>query len=152
MIKMTSLLKTSALVTALLLPGLALAADPAPAGTGMPAMKPLGKPITIKFCIFDIMGTTNAVWVEGDPIGRVGVVGPGAGGGSTASGVVGDIIELGRALKTGFYPQKTWTRVKAESLSQRPSRHLVFSETEIRLAEPDENPGTGTQYRILELG
>lgn len=101
---------------------------------------------------FDIMGTTNAVWVEGDPIGRVGVVGPGAGGGSTASGVVGDIIELGRALKTGFYPQKTWTRVKAESLSQRPSRHLVFSETEIRLAEPDENSGTGTQYRILELG
>jgi hypothetical protein len=56
---MTSLLKTSALLSALLLPGLALAADPAPAGTGMPAMKPLGKPITIKFCIFDIMGTTG---------------------------------------------------------------------------------------------
>lgn len=52
--RMTSF-KTIALLTSLILPLQAIAAEP----VGLPAMKPLAKPITIKFCIFDIMGTSG---------------------------------------------------------------------------------------------
>ncbi|MDO8331182.1 MAG: DUF6091 family protein [Fluviicoccus sp.] len=52
--RMTSL-KKIALLSSLLLPLQSLAAEP----VGLPAMKPLAKPITIKFCIFDIMGTSG---------------------------------------------------------------------------------------------
>ena len=47
--------KTLALLTSLILPLQAVAAE----SVAQPAMKPLAKPITIKFCIFDIMGTSG---------------------------------------------------------------------------------------------
>lgn len=52
--RMTSF-KTLALLTSLILPLQAVAAE----SVALPAMKPLAKPITIKFCIFDIMGTSG---------------------------------------------------------------------------------------------
>lgn len=51
-----------------------------------PANSPLGK----------IEGVTNAVLIEGDAIGSTILIGPGAGGGPTASAVVADIIDAAR--------------------------------------------------------
>jgi homoserine dehydrogenase len=41
-------------------------------------------------------GVTNYVELEGDPVGRVSMSGPGAGGPSTASAILGDVLALGR--------------------------------------------------------
>lgn len=41
-----------------------------------------------------IDGVTNAVMIEGAPVGQSLLVGPGAGGGATASSVVGDIVDI----------------------------------------------------------
>jgi homoserine dehydrogenase len=46
-----------------------------------------------------IHGVTNAIKVEGDPIGEVVFSGPGAGSGATASAVVADIVNVVAALK-----------------------------------------------------
>ncbi|MCA0401600.1 MAG: homoserine dehydrogenase [Proteobacteria bacterium] len=44
----------------------------------------------------NVMGVTNAVAIEAEPVGTITLVGPGAGGGATASAVVGDIVDLAR--------------------------------------------------------
>lgn len=41
-----------------------------------------------------IDGVTNAVMIEGAPVGQALLVGPGAGGGATASAVVADIVDI----------------------------------------------------------
>lgn len=41
-----------------------------------------------------VSGAYNAILVEGEPVGRVMFFGPGAGGGPTASAVLGDVIEI----------------------------------------------------------
>jgi homoserine dehydrogenase len=53
--------------------------------------------IPIQHPLANIHGVTNAVRIEGDPIGEVG---PGAGAGATASAVVADIINVVAALKS----------------------------------------------------
>ncbi|BAM03418.1 homoserine dehydrogenase [Phycisphaera mikurensis] len=47
-----------------------------------------------------VTGSTNALCVEADPVGRVVLQGPGAGGGETAAGVVSDLL----GVATGSYP------------------------------------------------
>ena len=44
----------------------------------------------------NVMGVTNAVSIEAEPVGIITLVGPGAGGGATASAVVGDIVDIAR--------------------------------------------------------
>lgn len=44
----------------------------------------------------NVMGVTNAVAIEAEPVGTITLVGPGAGGGATASAVVGDIVDVAR--------------------------------------------------------
>ena len=51
-----------------------------------PKNSPLGK----------IEGVTNAVLIEGDAIGSTMLIGPGAGGGPTASAVVADVVDAAR--------------------------------------------------------
>ncbi|HBH26800.1 MAG TPA: homoserine dehydrogenase [Rhodospirillaceae bacterium] len=46
-------------------------------------------------------GAHNAVLVEADPVGRVLFEGPGAGGGATASAIVGDLMDIARASAAG---------------------------------------------------
>jgi homoserine dehydrogenase len=41
-------------------------------------------------------GVTNAVAIEGDAVGQVTMVGPGAGAGPTASAVIGDLVDIAR--------------------------------------------------------
>lgn len=43
-----------------------------------------------------VMGVTNAVEIQAQPVGLITLVGPGAGGGATASAVVGDVVDLAR--------------------------------------------------------
>ncbi|NUN64691.1 homoserine dehydrogenase [Pseudanabaena biceps] len=59
-----------------------------------PTLLPIQHPLA------NIHGVTNAVRIEGDPIGEVVFSGPGAGSGATASAVVADIINVVAALKS----------------------------------------------------
>jgi homoserine dehydrogenase len=43
-----------------------------------------------------VMGVTNAVTIEGDAVGQLTLIGPGAGGSATASAVLADIAEVAR--------------------------------------------------------
>jgi len=58
-----------------------------------PAMVPLDHPLA------QVEGANNAVFVEGDLVGQVLLVGQGAGGRPTASAVVGDLIDLARSIR-----------------------------------------------------
>jgi len=50
--------------------------------------------------IAQVMGVTNAVTIDGEGIPPITLVGPGAGGGATASAVVADIADVARGLRT----------------------------------------------------
>jgi homoserine dehydrogenase len=60
-----------------------------------PAMIPLDHPLA------RVEGAENAVFVQGDLVGEVLLVGEGAGGRPTASAVVGDLIDLARSIRRG---------------------------------------------------
>jgi homoserine dehydrogenase len=57
-----------------------------------PTMVPKSSPIA------QVMGVTNAVTIDGDAVRQLTLVGPGAGGGPTASAVVSDIADVARGL------------------------------------------------------
>jgi homoserine dehydrogenase len=50
-----------------------------------------------------VMGVTNAVSIDAEPVGTITLVGPGAGGGATASAVVGDIVDLARGNRVATF-------------------------------------------------
>lgn len=54
--------------------------------------------VSQKDCLASINGVTNSVVLEGFPVGRVMMAGPGAGEFPTASSVVGDILAIERSL------------------------------------------------------
>ena len=54
--------------------------------------------VPLKNCLAGINGVTNSVVLEGFPVGRVMMAGPGAGEFLTASSVVGDILAIQRSL------------------------------------------------------
>ena len=60
-----------------------------------PAMLPVAHPLA------GVADELNAVMIEGDPVGPVVLEGRGAGGGPTASAVVGDLIDAARNLRVG---------------------------------------------------
>jgi homoserine dehydrogenase len=60
-----------------------------------PALVPGGHPLA------QVQGAYNAVFIEGDLVGQVLLVGEGAGGRPTASAVVGDLIDLARSIRRG---------------------------------------------------
>jgi homoserine dehydrogenase len=68
-----------------------------------PAMVPLEHPLA------QVEGATNAVFVEGDLVGQVLLVGQGAGGRPTASAVVGDLIDLARSIRRGVQSRPSFT-------------------------------------------
>ena len=63
--------------------------------------------------IAQVMGVTNAVTIDPDPINEITLVGPGAGGDATASAVVSDIGDIARGVRTPPFG--------------RPSAHLATS-------------------------
>jgi len=48
--------------------------------------------------IAKVSGVTNAAMIDAEPVGRLVLEGPGAGGGATASAVVADIVDLARGF------------------------------------------------------
>src|SRR2546427_749601 len=54
-------------------------------------------------------GASNAVFVEGDLVGQVLLVGQGAGGRPTASAVVGDLIDLARSIRRGVQSRPSFS-------------------------------------------
>jgi homoserine dehydrogenase len=68
-----------------------------------PAMIPLEHPLA------RVEGAENAVFVEGDLVGQVLLVGQGAGGRPTASAVVGDLIDLARSIRRGVQSRPSFT-------------------------------------------
>jgi homoserine dehydrogenase len=59
--------------------------------------------------IGQVSGVTNCVCVDGDYVGKVMQVGPGAGEGPTASSVVGDLIEVARFDKSSKTSRPVFT-------------------------------------------
>ena len=68
-----------------------------------PAMVPLDHPLA------QVEGAKNAVFVEGDLVGQVLLVGEGAGGRPTASSVVGDLIDLARSIRRGVQKRPSFS-------------------------------------------
>ena len=90
-----------------------------------------------------VCGVFNAVEVVGDPIGNVMFYGPGAGAGSTASAVVGDLMQImcsGTKCATPVFNKSTLdARERVESFSCR--TYLAF-ETSVanKVREAFDNP------------
>jgi homoserine dehydrogenase len=57
--------------------------------------------------IAQVMGVTNAVTIDPDPINEITLVGPGAGGEATASAVVSDIGDIARGARTPPFGRPT---------------------------------------------
>src|SRR5438105_963065 len=57
--------------------------------------------ISLEHPLARVEGAENAVFVEGDLVGQVLLMGQGAGGRPTASAVVGDLIDLARSIRRG---------------------------------------------------
>ncbi len=68
-----------------------------------PAMLPLEHPLA------RVEGAENAVFVEGDLVGPVLLMGQGAGGRPTASAVVGDLIDLARSIRRGVQSRPSFS-------------------------------------------
>jgi homoserine dehydrogenase len=68
-----------------------------------PAMVPLDHPLA------RVEGAENAVYVEGDLVGKVLLVGLGAGGRPTASAVVGDLVDLARSIRRGVQSRPSFS-------------------------------------------
>jgi homoserine dehydrogenase len=60
-----------------------------------PAMVPLDHPLA------SVRGSYNAVFIEGGAVGQLMLLGRGAGGGPTASAVLGDLIDAAKNLRSG---------------------------------------------------
>jgi homoserine dehydrogenase len=79
-----------------------------------PALLPLTHPLA------GVADELNAVMLEGDPVGPIVLIGRGAGGGPTASAVVGDLIDAARNLRCG-----AGGRLGHQELLRRPIREMA---------------------------
>src|SRR5438477_5694682 len=68
-----------------------------------PALIPLDHPLA------RVEGAENAVFVAGDLVGKVLLMGQGAGGRPTASAVVGDLIDLARSIRRGVQSRPSFS-------------------------------------------
>nr|MDQ3957090.1 homoserine dehydrogenase [Actinomycetota bacterium] len=83
-----------------------------------PAMLPKTHPLAAVRDVF------NAVFIEGERVGELMLLGRGAGGNPTASAVVGDIVEAARAVVTGA-PSSPKTYFKDDARIRPPDRAAV---------------------------
>jgi len=77
-----------------------------------PALLPAAHPLA------GINDELNAVMVEGDPVGPVVLEGRGAGGGPTASAVVGDVIDAARNLRSGARGRVGYTGFRSRPIRE----------------------------------
>ena len=65
-------------------------------------------------------GVTNRVEIDAEPLGRIGLTGPGAGGAATSSAVLGDLVALARGLSStwaGLAPAEGTTTTARDLLA-----------------------------------
>jgi len=60
------------------------------------------------------MGVLNAVSIDGDPVGELTLVGPGAGGDATASAVAADIVDVARGIRVPAFGRPAASLVDAD--------------------------------------
>ncbi len=65
--------------------------------------------------LYAIDGVTNAVVISAEPVGELMLQGPGAGGGATASAVLGDIADIAGGFGRSLFSQPVQTLIKAHS-------------------------------------
>ncbi len=70
--------------------------------------------------IAQVMGVTNAVTIDGDNMPPITLVGPGAGGHSTASAVVADIADIARGVRVAPFGLPV---AKLKTVTKAPMRH-----------------------------
>jgi homoserine dehydrogenase len=99
--------------------------------------------------IAQVSGVTNAVAVAGDAVGELTLVGPGAGGGATASAVVADIADVARRICLPTFGMPTERLVSAPRAPMQRHEGGYY----IRLAAFDR-PGSaaGIATRMAEQG
>ncbi|MDR7544559.1 MAG: homoserine dehydrogenase [Armatimonadota bacterium] len=96
-----------------------------------PALLPAAHPLA------SVNDELNAVMIVGDPVGPIVLEGRGAGGGPTASAVVGDIIDAARNLRMG-----AGGRLGHRELIRRPIREIAEIEVPYCLfLEVSDRPG-----------
>jgi homoserine dehydrogenase len=83
-----------------------------------PAMLPKTHPLAA------VRDAFNAVFLEGEEVGELMLLGRGAGGGPTASAIVGDMVEIARALTSGA-PAAPGTYFDADARMRPPEDALV---------------------------
>src|ERR1700678_1638181 len=65
------------------------------------------------------MGVLNAVTIDGDAVGSLTLVGPGAGGDATASAVAADIVDIARGIRVPTFGRPVETLLEAERASMQ---------------------------------
>ncbi|HEX2470970.1 MAG TPA: homoserine dehydrogenase [Candidatus Limnocylindrales bacterium] len=86
-------------------------------------------------------GVTNRIEVEAEPLGTVGLAGPGAGGAATSSAVLGDLVAVARGLGSTWagLPPATGPAIAAVDPLDRPRRWFAFLPT-VRTADHELPP------------
>jgi homoserine dehydrogenase len=96
------------------------------------------------------VGITNRIEIDADPLGTIGISGPGAGGAATSSAVLGDLMAVGRGLSStwaGLAPAPGWTSAVAQAI--QPQAWFAF------VAGPSRNrptPAPGVEVVAIEGG
>jgi homoserine dehydrogenase len=82
---------------------------PDPSAGGLPKLEVRVHPtlIPVSHPLATVNGVYNAVLIEGEPLGQVMFVGPGAGSGPTASAIVADLINIAALLKAGLIEERS---------------------------------------------
>ena len=86
--------------------------------------------------IAQVMGVTNAVTIDADAVHELTLVGPGAGGGATASAVVADIADIAKGIRSAPFGLPTAMLTQAPRLPMQMHQGGYY----IRLSVPDR-PG-----------
>ena len=102
-----------------------------------PTLVPSSHPLS------NVNGVSNAILVEGEPLGQVMFFGPGAGAGATASAVVADILNIAAMLKTRNF------KTQEVSSSSSPHPLLACSDQDYYAIAPMEELVTRFYARFL---
>ncbi len=110
-------------------------------------------------------GVTNRIEVEAEPLGTVGLAGPGAGGAATSSAVLGDLVAVARGLGSTWagLPPATEAAISAVDPLDGPRRWFAFVPSVramdgalpppiARAASVDFDDGTAIRTDVATLG
>jgi homoserine dehydrogenase len=110
-------------------------------------------------------GVTNRIEIEAEPLGTVGLAGPGAGGAATSSAVLGDLVAVARGLGSTWagLPAATDAAIPAVDPLDGPRRWFAFMPSARAMDDPlppaiaraasvDFDDGTAIRTDVATLG